>query len=151
MQRQFNPSKLFAPWISTEKSIRDRESHNQRKRRREKAIQVKIGHGGTLDPLATGVLITGVGKGTKKLQDFLLCTKTYEAVVLFGASTDSYDRLGKILRNAPYEHITRDMVEKALEQYRQVHAIATVILGIEDEWKAFIRICPRRKADTARD
>ena len=118
MQHHFNPSKLFAPWISTEKSTRERENHNQRKRRREKQIQVKIGHGGTLDPLATGVLITGVGKGTKALQNFLLCTKTYEAVVLFGASTDSYDRVGKILKKAPYEHITREMVEEALKQYR---------------------------------
>ena len=98
--------------------MRQRESHNQRKRRREKAIQVKIGHGGTLDPLATGVLIAGVGKGTKSLQNFLLCTKTYEAVVLFGASTDSYDRVGKILRKAPYEHVTRELVEKELGQFR---------------------------------
>lgn len=81
-------------------------------------IQVKIGHGGTLDPLATGVLIAGVGKGTKALQRFLLCTKTYEAVVLFGTSTDSYDRVGKVLKNAPYEHVTRQTVEKALEQFR---------------------------------
>jgi tRNA pseudouridine55 synthase len=118
MQHHFNPSKLFAPWISTEKSNRDRESHNQRRRRREKQIQVKIGHGGTLDPLATGVLITGVGKGTKSLQNFLLCTKTYETVVLFGTGTDTYDRFGKVLKKAPYEHITREMVEEALKQYR---------------------------------
>lgn len=98
--------------------MRQRENHNQRKRRKEKQIQVKIGHGGTLDPLATGVLIAGVGKGTKSLQNFLLCTKTYEAVVLFGASTDSYDRVGKILRKAPYEHVTREMVEKSLGQFR---------------------------------
>jgi len=117
-QRAFNPSELFAPWIAAETSLRNRESHNQRKRRRDKNLQVKIGHGGTLDPLATGVLITGVGKGTKDLQQFLLCTKTYEAVVLFGASTDTYDRLGKVLSTAPYEHITKESVEKALEQFR---------------------------------
>jgi tRNA pseudouridine55 synthase len=59
-----------------------------------------------------------VGKGTKQLNDFLGCTKTYETVVLFGAETDSYDRLGKIVRRAPSEHITREMVEKALGQFR---------------------------------
>lgn len=79
---------------------------------------MKIGHGGTLDPLATGVLITGVGKGTKALQDFLNCTKVYEAVVLFGTSTDTYDRVGKVLKRAPYAHITKEMVEDALEQFR---------------------------------
>jgi tRNA pseudouridine55 synthase len=68
--------------------------------------------------LATGVLVTGVGKGTKNLNDFLGCTKTYETVVLFGAETDTYDKLGKIVRRAPYEHITREVVEKALEQFR---------------------------------
>lgn len=79
---------------------------------------MKIGHGGTLDPLATGVLIAGIGKGTKALQDFLTCTKQYEAVVLFGASTDTYDRVGKVLRTAPYEHVTREVVEDALGQFR---------------------------------
>lgn len=77
---------------------------------------MKIGHGGTLDPLATGVLIAGVGRGTKHLQGFLDSTKTYETVVLFGAETDTYDRVGKIVRKAPYEHITREMVETALQR-----------------------------------
>lgn len=120
LQHHFNPSELFAPWIANEQSKIARENHNQRNRRRreKKGSAVKIGHGGTLDPLATGVLITGVGKGTKSLQDFLLCTKTYEAVVLFGTSTDSYDRVGKVLRRAPYEHITKELVEKELDQFR---------------------------------
>lgn len=118
LQHHFNPSELFAPWISAEKNQRERENHNQRRRRKEKEVKVKIGHGGTLDPLATGVLIAGVGKGTKSLQDFLLCTKQYETVVLFGASTDTYDRVGKVLRRAPYEHVTKDVVEKALGQFR---------------------------------
>ncbi|TVY54821.1 putative tRNA pseudouridine synthase 4, partial [Lachnellula cervina] len=118
LQKHFNPSTLFAPWISVEKGRRAREKHNQRQRRREKDVQVKIGHGGTLDPLATGVLIAGIGKGTKALQDFLTCTKQYEAVVLFGASTDTYDRVGKVLRTAPYEHVTRAVVEDALGQFR---------------------------------
>ena len=95
-----------------------RDGHNQRNRRKIKDPKVKIGHGGTLDPLATGVLIAGIGSGTKSLQDFLLCTKTYEATILFGTGTDSYDRLGKVLAHAPTEHITKEMVEKALDQFR---------------------------------
>ena len=71
-----------------------------------------------MDPIATGVLITGVGKGTKELGSFLGCTKTYEAVILFGVATDSYDRVGKVVKKAPYEHITREAVEKALAQFR---------------------------------
>lgn len=118
LQTHFNPSELFAPWIETESKNRERESHNQRRRRKNKKIQVKIGHGGTLDPLATGVLIAGVGKGTKSLHDFLLCTKVYETVVLFGTSTDTYDRVGKVLKRAPYDHITKEKVEEALGQFR---------------------------------
>ncbi|KAF3385182.1 hypothetical protein F1880_002595 [Penicillium rolfsii] len=120
LQRHFNPSKLFKPWIEAEKEFRKKESSYQKNRRRNKnkKVEVKIGHGGTLDPLATGVLIAGVGKGTKSLNSFLACTKSYETVVLFGAETDTYDRLGKIVRRAPYEHITREAVEKALDQFR---------------------------------
>ena len=68
--------------------------------------------------MATGVLIMGVGKGTKRLQDFLECTKSYEATVLFGAATDSYDTKGKLLRRAPCEHVTRAKVEEALKKFR---------------------------------
>ncbi|TQS35982.1 hypothetical protein Golomagni_03581 [Golovinomyces magnicellulatus] len=118
LQKHFNPSNLFAPWLENEKNIRAREIPNQRMRRRVKKIQVKIGHGGTLDPLATGILITGVGRGTKSLQNFLMCTKDYEAIVLFGTDTDTYDRVGKVLKRAPYEHITKELVEKALENFR---------------------------------
>ena len=79
---------------------------------------MKLGHGGTLDPMATGVLIIGVGRGTKQLQSFLNCTKSYEATVLFGAATDSYDAMGKILAKAPYGHVTKQIVEDALATFR---------------------------------
>lgn len=79
---------------------------------------MKIGHGGTLDPLATGVLVTAIGKGTKSLQGFLECTKEYECVVLFGTASDSYDRVGKVVKRAPYEHITKELVEEKLNNFR---------------------------------
>ena len=71
-----------------------------------------------MDPLATGVLIIGVGKGTKHLQNFLMCTKAYEATLLFGAATDTYDVQGKLLSKAPYSHVTRAKVEEALDAFR---------------------------------
>ena len=118
VQKAFAPTKLFAPWLAAEKASRDKLSLNQWKRRKNKTLNVKIGHGGTLDPLATGVLIIGVGKGTKQLQGFLECTKSYEAVLLFGAATDSYDVLGKVLSRAPFAHVTREAVEKALDGFK---------------------------------
>lgn len=77
-----------------------------------------MGHGGTLDPLATGVLIVGIGRGTKSLQDFLACKKTYETVVLFGKSTDTYDVMGKVLAEASTDNITQDVVEDRLTQFQ---------------------------------
>ncbi|KAL4795998.1 pseudouridine synthase [Aspergillus venezuelensis] len=118
LQSHFNPSNLFRPWLEEERARRDRESNFQRRRRRTQRLEVKIGHGGTLDPLATGVLVAAVGKGTKFLGNFLECTKTYEAVFVFGAETDTYDCTGKVVSRAPYEHVTREAVEKALEQFR---------------------------------
>ena len=78
----------------------------------------KMGHGGTLDPLATGILIVGIGRGTKHLGDFLNCTKTYETVVIFGKATDTYDIVGKVVAEAPHTHITRQLLEEKLVQFR---------------------------------
>ncbi|KAH6840813.1 pseudouridine synthase [Chaetomium sp. MPI-CAGE-AT-0009] len=120
-QQYFNPSATFAPLLEQDKALRDKESRYQkhvRRRKAKQALQVKMGHGGTLDPIATGVLILGVGKGTKSLQNFLLCTKTYETVVLFGASTDTYDRTGRVIKRGNYDDVTREATEKALESFR---------------------------------
>lgn len=122
VKSHFNPSSTFKPWIQAEQARKDAESHNQKRKRRSwkqrQPTQVKIGHGGTLDPLATGVLILGVGNGTKTLSRFLECTKSYEAVALFGAATDTYDTEGKIVARKGYEHLTREVVEEALDKFR---------------------------------
>ena len=57
----------------------------------------KMGHAGTLDPMATGLMIIGVGDGTKKLHEFLKLDKAYEAEILLGVKTDTGDVTGKIL------------------------------------------------------
>lgn len=67
-----------------------------------------------MDPLATGVLIVGIGSATKMLPQFLDCTKTYETTVVFGACTDTYDRVGRIIHKRPYDHITKESVLKEL-------------------------------------
>lgn len=106
--------------IDAERSRILSQSGGQFRRRKaeKKASQVKIGHGGTLDPLATGVLILGIGTGTKLLSQFLDCTKTYETIVVFGASTDTYDRVGRILAKRPYDHITEEKVREALKSFK---------------------------------
>lgn len=114
----FNPSGLFRPAIEQCKIDRSNEARRGNRKAGRRPIEVKIGHGGTLDPMATGVLILGFGRGTKALNNFLGCTKTYETVVVFGASSDSYDRCGHLLKKRPYDHITREKVEEALDAFR---------------------------------
>ncbi|KAF2165429.1 hypothetical protein M409DRAFT_55826 [Zasmidium cellare ATCC 36951] len=122
VQDHFDPSKLFQPWLAREQEKRDAEGHNQKKKRKwrgRRGTSVKMGHGGTLDPMATGVLILGLGSGTKQLGHFTTeCTKTYETVVLFGAATDTYDTEGKIVGRKPHDHITKAMVEEALVKFK---------------------------------
>lgn len=115
LQEHFARSSLIAPWLESQKRSLIL-SHAKQKHINN--LKVKLGHGGTLDPMATGVLIVGLGKGTKCLQRFLECTKTYECVVLFGAATDSYDAVGKVVSKAPYEHVTKELVEEKLAQFR---------------------------------
>jgi tRNA pseudouridine55 synthase len=108
LQATFAKSQTFAPLLE-----------HQPKRTSKSDDQVfKMGHGGTLDPLAAGVLIVGIGRGTKQLQKYLACTKSYETTVLFGASTDSYDCTGIIVERAHCAHITKTLVEAKLEQFR---------------------------------
>jgi tRNA pseudouridine55 synthase len=78
----------------------------------------KMGHGGTLDPLASGVLIVGIGRGTKHLQMYLACNKTYETAILFGASTDTYDCTGVVDEVRECGHVTQELVEKELAHFR---------------------------------
>ncbi|GAA5864773.1 hypothetical protein JCM3774_006070, partial [Rhodotorula dairenensis] len=80
--------------------------------------KVKMGQGGTLDPLADGVLVVGTNAATKSLSRFLDCTKEYRAVGLFGCTTDSYDSDGKWVRKANWTGITREKVESVLAQFR---------------------------------
>jgi tRNA pseudouridine55 synthase len=71
----------------------------------------KVGHGGTLDPQATGLLVILLGKGTKLSNRFAGSDKIYEGTLHLGVSTDSQDAQGNILREADYTNVTREQVE----------------------------------------
>ena len=74
----------------------------------------KVGHAGTLDPLATGVLLVCVGKATKMVDALQAEEKEYVAELELGASTPSFDMEHPIDQRYPTEHITREMIEQAL-------------------------------------
>lgn len=68
------------------------------RRNRRKRDMLKVGHGGTLDPLAEGAIVIGVGSGTKKLSEYLgQCEKVYTAEALLGARTTTYDSEGEVI------------------------------------------------------
>ena len=80
--------------------------------RKLKVKKIKVGHAGTLDPLATGVMIICTGKATKRIEEFQYHTKEYIATIQLGATTPSYDLEKEIDATYPTEHITREMVEE---------------------------------------
>lgn len=75
----------------------------------------KIGHAGTLDPNATGLMIVGVGNGTKQLKEYLGLNKTYEAEILLGTKTDSGDITGKVIDKKLIGQITEQEVKCVLD------------------------------------
>ena len=94
-------------WTSQDVTARLRRVFNTR----------RIGHGGTLDPMATGVLPVFVGRATRGVEFFEHAEKTYEAVLRLGLTTDTEDVTGTVLTQSPVS-VTREQAEAVLEQFR---------------------------------
>ncbi|CEN46267.1 tRNA pseudouridine synthase B [Capnocytophaga canis] len=82
-----------------------------------KLKKIKIGHAGTLDPLASGLLIVCTGKFTKKITEFQEATKTYTGTIRLGATTPSFDMETEIDQTFSIEHITPELIEKTRQQF----------------------------------
>jgi len=78
----------------------------------------RVGHAGTLDPMATGVLPMGLGQGVRVMQFMENTTKLYRAVVRLGVTTDTDDAEGRVLAERPVPDVTRASLEAALERFR---------------------------------
>lgn len=79
--------------------------------------KMKVGHAGTLDPLASGVMIICTGRATKRIDELQAHTKEYIATVALGATTPSFDLETEIDATFPTEHITQELVENVLRQF----------------------------------
>lgn len=77
----------------------------------------KVGHAGTLDPLATGLLIVCTGKKTKSIEGFMADEKEYTGTIKIGATTPTYDLESDIEHKAPFEHITHEQLEAARKKF----------------------------------
>lgn len=86
---------------------------------RGRKVEMKVGHLGTLDPVATGVLVLAVGEATKLIEYWMGADKVYEAVFELGKVSDTYDREGKVevKDEAVARQVTREQIEKALHAF----------------------------------
>ncbi|CAI4049315.1 hypothetical protein SKDZ_14G0410 [Saccharomyces kudriavzevii ZP591] len=123
LQHALTKSQVFSKQIQSATAERKQQYEQQTgkkasKRKLRKVSKVKMGHGGTLDPLASGVLIIGIGTGTKKLANYLSGTvKVYESEALFGVSTTSGDVEGEILSQNSVKHLNFDHLKTVEEKF----------------------------------
>lgn len=78
----------------------------------------KVGHAGTLDPLATGLLIVCTGKFTKKINEYMAAEKEYTGTFTLGATTTTYDLESEPVYHAPFEHLAMDDLRRATEAFK---------------------------------
>ena len=86
-------------------------------KQRFKIKKIKVGHAGTLDPLATGLLIICTGKQTKQIETYQGQIKEYTGTFTIGATTPSYDLETEIDKNFPTEHITEELLKETVHQF----------------------------------
>lgn len=79
--------------------------------------KIKVGHAGTLDPLATGLLVLCIGKHTKKIDEIMVGTKTYTGTILLGKTTPSYDLETEFDQEFPIDHITPEDLERVRQTF----------------------------------
>jgi len=102
---------------------------------------VKVGHGGTLDPLATGLLVLLIGKGTKLSDRIMGGDKVYEGTIHLGVTTHSQDRDGEILAEKDASHITREQVEAATLNYLgDIEQIPPMVSAIKKDGVALYKL-----------
>lgn len=104
--------------------------------RRLRVKKFKVGHAGTLDPLATGVLIVCTGRATRQIESLQNGSKEYVAEITLGATTPSFDLETEIDATYPWEHITREQIEDTLPKFvGNVMQVPPVFSAIKIEGK----------------
>ncbi|MDP9822624.1 tRNA pseudouridine(55) synthase TruB [Nocardioides massiliensis] len=117
-------------------------SHGVVARARKALGTRKIGHAGTLDPMATGVLVLGVGRATRLLGHLMLTEKTYEATMRLGVITTTDDAEGEVVAEADTAHLDEDAVRAALAAYvGEIEQVPTAVSAIKvDGKRAYQRV-----------
>jgi tRNA pseudouridine55 synthase len=106
------------------------------KRKFDLPKKFKIGHAGTLDPLATGLLIICTGKFTKKITEIQAQAKEYTGTIVLGATTPSYDLETEINAHFPTEHLTEELIFEATQHFiGEIHQKPPVFSDIKKDGK----------------
>jgi tRNA pseudouridine55 synthase len=111
----------------------------------------RIGHTGTLDPMATGVLVLCIGAATRLSEYVMASTKVYEATIRIGIETDTYDAEGTVIATADVSHLTRADVESALSRFQgEVQQIPPMYSAIKQGGKKLYELA-RQGKEVARE
>ena len=107
---------------------------------------IKVGHAGTLDPLATGLLILCTGKFTKKIETYQAQHKEYTGTIVLGATTPSYDLETEIDKTFPTDHITSEMIYEATKQFvGEIDQVPPIFSAIKKEGKRLYELAREGK------
>ncbi|QIX28629.1 tRNA pseudouridine(55) synthase TruB [Nocardioides sp. JQ2195] len=117
-------------------------SHDVVARVRRLAGTRKVGHAGTLDPMATGVLVLGVNRATRLLGHLMLTEKGYDATIRLGVSTTTDDAEGETTSTTPAGHVTEPEIRSALERFvGDIEQVPTAVSAIKvDGKRAYQRV-----------
>ena len=101
-------------------------------------LWLQVGHAGTLDPMATGLLIICSGRGTKQIDDFVAMEKAYSGTLRLGQATPSYDAMSDIEEELPWEHITGEHADNVacLWKYNTIEGTCKALLPCQ-----FLKLC----------
>ncbi len=101
----------------------------------------RVGHAGTLDPMATGVLVMLLGKATKLSNTFMSDDKEYIAKAFFGKKTDTQDAFGKVIEEKDIDNLDMEVVKKALDNFRgEIEQIPPMVSAIKYKGKKLYQL-----------
>ncbi len=110
--------------------------------------KLKVGHAGTLDPLATGVMILCTGKHTKRIEELQKGQKTYRATIRFGATTPTLDRESEPEEFFPFEHITLEKIQEVLPQFiGEIEQVPPIFSAVKVDGKRAYKLARAGKSD----
>lgn len=117
--------------------------------RRLHVKKFKVGHAGTLDPLATGVLIVCAGRATRRIDELQAGSKEYVAEIRLGATTPSFDLETEIDREYPWKHITREDIEQILPRFTgRIMQVPPVFSAVKVDGKRAYKLARKGKEVT---